>query len=287
MSTVTSIHRYLDEAFAAVPVTPDSLDLKEELRSNLSARVAELVSGGADDASAATTAVRELGDIRDLLDSLDSSVPAHVTNRVRPKPLFVLLTVVLSLALAKSLTWVTLGGFGLVPTWTAVVFAVAASLSAGAIVDLALRQETTQYMRMPSGRAALYGLSTLGLTLGLTLAVTLFATQLFWAVTLGAPLTVLSILAFVWLGVTQTNRTKPWALELQRQYVADDPFTQNPEVAARFGIYTVVIWTVAIAVFIVLTMTVGWLWSWLALVGGFAVFFITLARMMLIARQSR
>ena len=31
MSTVTSIHRYLDEAFAEVPVTPDSLDLKEEL----------------------------------------------------------------------------------------------------------------------------------------------------------------------------------------------------------------------------------------------------------------
>ena len=52
MSTVTSIHRYLDEAFAEVPVTPDSLDLKEELRSNLSARVAELVSGGADDATA-------------------------------------------------------------------------------------------------------------------------------------------------------------------------------------------------------------------------------------------
>ena len=291
MSTVTSIHRYLDEAFAEVPVTPDPLDLKEELRSNLSARVAELVSGGADDATAATTAVRELGDIRDLLDGLaadghPAGVP-HPSQRVRLRPIFVLLTVLFSLVLAKSVTWVVLGAFGIVEVWTAVVFAVAAALSVGVIVTLALRQETSQHYPMPTGRALAFGAASLAMTLGVSLAAALVTQQPFWAVVLGVPPTVLSILAFVWLGVTQTNRTKPWALELQRQYVADDPFTQNPAVAARFGIYTVVIWTVAIAVFIVLTMTVGWLWSWLALVGGFAVFFITLARMMLIARQSR
>jgi MFS family permease len=289
MNTVTSIHRYLDEAFAEVPVTPDSLDLKEELRSNLSARVAELVSGGADDATAATTAVRELGDIRDLLDGLaadghSAGVP-HPSQRVRPRPVFVLLTVLFSLVLAKSVTWVVLGAFGIVPLWTAVAFAVAAALSVGVIVTLALRQETSQHYPMPTGRALAFGAASLGITLGLGLAAALLPTQWVGAIVAGVPLTVLAILAFVWLGVTQTNRTKPWALELQRQYVAEDPFTQNPAVAARFGIYTVAIWILGIAAFIVLSLTVGWAWSWLALVATFAVFMITLGRMMFVAQK--
>lgn len=291
MSTITSIHRYLDEAFADVPVTPESQDLKEELRSNLLARVGELVSDGTDDATAATTAVRELGDIRALLTDLDGdghpAGPPHLTQRVRPRPVFVLVTVVLSLVLAKSVTWVALGAIGIVPAWTAVAFAIAAALSVGVIVGLALRQETTQHFPMPRARAAAFGAASAGLTLGLVLAATLLVTEPFWAVVLGVPLVVLSTLGFTWLAVTQTNRTKPWALALQRQYEADDPFTQNPAVAARFGIYTVVIWVVAIAAFIVLTMTLGWMWSWLALVAGFAVFFLTLGRMMAIARATR
>ncbi len=50
--------------------------------------------------------------------------------------------------------------------------------------------------------------------------------------------------------------------------------------AARFGIYTVAIWTVAIAAFIVLTIKLRIVVSWLALVAGFAVFMLVLATML-------
>ena len=34
-----NIHRYLDEAFAGIAMTPEIQDLKEEIRGNLAARV--------------------------------------------------------------------------------------------------------------------------------------------------------------------------------------------------------------------------------------------------------
>ena len=44
--------------------------------------------------------------------------------------------------------------------------------------------------------------------------------------------------------------------------------------------YTVIIWIVAITLFVVLSIVVGFVWSWLALVAGFVVFFLVLARML-------
>ena len=41
------LHRLLDEAFAPYPVTAETLDLKQEVRANLTARAAELQAEGA------------------------------------------------------------------------------------------------------------------------------------------------------------------------------------------------------------------------------------------------
>jgi len=50
--------------------------------------------------------------------------------------------------------------------------------------------------------------------------------------------------------------------------------------AARFGLYTVIIWIIAIALFVVLSIAVGFAWSWLALVAGLVTFFLVLTRML-------
>ena len=42
MASTDNIHRYLDEAFADIPRTPETADLKEEIRGNLQSRVSEL-----------------------------------------------------------------------------------------------------------------------------------------------------------------------------------------------------------------------------------------------------
>ena len=57
-------------------------------------------------------------------------------------------------------------------------------------------------------------------------------------------------------------------------------FEEEPETAARFGIYSAVIWLVTFAVIVVLVFTVGWWWAPLAFVGGFAAMMLLLARML-------
>ncbi|MCU1439590.1 MAG: hypothetical protein JWP85_587 [Rhodoglobus sp.] len=297
MSTAdtSSIHRYLDDAFAGVPVTPESQDLKEELRGNLAVRVSELLARGMDAPAAAATAVEELGDIRPLLDSLAGGGAAtgkpaplnHATAaahyRVRPKPGFVVRTVVLCLVLLAGAIILTLDAVHAV-SWesTTLMLAVAlgVALSVGLIVADSLQQETTQHYPVRRGRAVLFGAAaTLGaLGLGLT-AVFLGDLQL-WLLIAGVALALAALVGFVWLGVTQTNRTKPWVLTMYRDIETVDRFTEDPVAAARFGLYTVIIWTLVLAAFVVLSITIGFAWSWLAIVLGIVVFMFVLARML-------
>jgi fatty acid desaturase len=95
-----------------------------------------------------------------------------------------------------------------------------------------------------------------------------------------------SIILFAFLGATQTNRHKAWMKREQENAVAvGNRFTEEPETAARFGIYTVVIWLVTFAVIAVLVFTVGWWWAPLAFAGGFAVMMLVLARMLFATKR--
>lgn len=282
----TSIHRYLDDAFAGIELTPDIQDLKEELRGSLAARADELQASGMDATTAASTAARELGDIRALIDSLEPAESSGSTaadlaahNRVRPKPAFVVTAVVLSIVLAASAALVAVVALHLVsaPWWAAPAVL---ALAVGALVDYSLRQETSQHYPMPSGRAAGFGITALAMALGLGLIGAFFGEPAPGVLIAGIALVFAAVVGFTWFGITQTNRTKPWALELQRKYAAEDRFSQDPAAAARFGIYTVVIWIAGLALFVVLSFTAGLAWSWLALVGSLLVFFLVLARML-------
>ncbi len=67
MTDRNDIHRLLDEAFTGVEMTADAQDLKEEVRANLVARVAELEADGQPAGDAVRRAIAELGDVRELL----------------------------------------------------------------------------------------------------------------------------------------------------------------------------------------------------------------------------
>lgn len=60
---------------------------------------------------------------------------------------------------------------------------------------------------------------------------------------------------------------------------ASTRFGEDPKAAARFVIYTMVNWILAFGLFLILGLSVGWEWSWPALLGGFVVMMLTLARM--------
>jgi MFS family permease len=290
---MTDIHRLLDEAFAGVTMTPELQDLKEELRGNLPSRVAELQGKGMDASKAASTAVAEL-DIPVLIAGIDGE-PARVTtlggkaaeaarlHRVQPKPGFVIRATLFSILIVLSgIALVAIAGHDLGSGFSG-AYALAALFGVliAVLVNDSLRQETAQHFRMPQPRAIGYGLAGGALGGGIAAGLLyLWHLDSIGLIATGIVLVLASVIAFIALGVTQTNRLKPWALAQNRQYEIEDRFTQDPVAAARFGIYTVIIWIVAIALFIVLSIMVGFVWSWLALVAGLVIFFLVLTRML-------
>lgn len=285
-----SIHRLLDEAFAGIDPTPDVQDLKEEMRTNLVARVDELEASGVAPEQAAGRAIDELGDVRSIVADVVAADPGprspaaeHLRHRVRPRPAFVVRTVLLSLLAAAALAVIALDAAGVLALGVAGLAAAVAAvaLPLGWVTADALRQDTTANHPMPTGRAAAFG-AAVALTLGGLGVGWLVLRGLATPWLIAAAVTVVSGIAlFAWLGATSTNRHKPWLLGHQADAAsASDGFSQDPATAARFGMYTVVLWLVAIAGFIVLSLTVGWAWSWLVLVAAFALWFLVLARML-------
>jgi len=287
----TDIHRLLDEAFQGIEMTPDAQDLKEEVRANLVARVDELEAQGVSPADAARRAIAELGDVRALLDETTDASPRALANdyaslqqrhRVRPQPAFVARIVAYSAAAAGAITLGVLGAVGVLPLPLGPQIGLfgMASTALGLIVGDSLSQETTTNHPMPQNRAASYALATFLGAYGLGFA-GLVASGSFpvWGVVFAALGLIASIVLFAFLGATQTNRHKAWTREAHRNE-PPNRFEREPETAARFGVYTAVIWLVTFAVIAVLVFTVGWWWAPVAFAGGFAVMMLVLARML-------
>jgi hypothetical protein len=287
MTTGLEIHRLLDEAFAGIEMTAEAQDLKEEMRGNLTVRVSELEQSGLPADQAARRAIAELGDIRSIVDDLEAPaarIAPWNRNRVRPRANYVVRTVVAAVLGAAGLAVVAVPFFGVdvALAWQFTVVG-AVALIAGIIVADALGQETTTNYPVPRARAFGYGAATtLALAGGGFAALRLRDGPLPWLIGGGVAVLV-AIIAFTYLGATQTNRHKPWVVRMAAEYQqAGDRFSQDPAAAARFGIYTVAIWLMAFAAFGVLSFTVGWAWSWLALVAGVVAMMLTLARMLFI-----
>lgn len=272
----SAVHRLLDELFAGIPATPDALDLKEEVRGNLVARATELEEAGRTPDEAARIAVDELGDVRELLDEAPaerSAADIAAAHRVRHRPAFVVRTVLISIASGLSLIALWLGSWDVFPLATGAAFALAgiAGLGLGWVIGDSLRQETTVHHPMPQRRALLFGVAgalvITGLTTGFTILVHGIAPA--WLI-LPAVGTIAGIGLFSYLGATQTNRTKAWMLEYGRnEHEIGNRFEKDPAAAARFGIYTMLIWVGAFVVSIVLYFTTGWTWAWIPYVVGF------------------
>ena len=298
---MSDIHRLLDEAFAGATMTPELQDLKEELRGNLTARADELQAKGLDAPRAAEKSVAEAG-IPQLIAGIDTDPTRATTpgaqaaeaarlHRVRPKPGFVVRACVLSVVLLAFLFHIVYdlvtqsrGASSLdVQLWT-IGFGIALAL----LVADSLRQETSAHYPMPLLRGIRWGLVSgiLGTGVGY-IVIFLWHPQALGVIAAGIILALAGVMAMISLGVTQTNRTKPWLLAQNREYEIADRFSQDPAAAARFGLYTVIIWVLAIAAFVVLSIVVGFAWSWLGLVAGFVVFFLVLARMLFPADSNK
>jgi len=294
----STIHRYLDGVFANIPLTPDAQDLKEEIRGNLAARVAELEATGVDATAASRKAIKELGDIDEIIAQLgadeaeapqpgsggggsgrpgvasvrSSTTSAYLRNKVRPRPGFVARTVLLSLATVVGAVAYIIALVGGDSSWvlSAGAAACVVAIPIGLLVADSLVQETTSNHPLPAWRAVGYGVSTSAILGGLAL-LGLYAAASprgAWLVMAGVPLVVVAIVAYSYLGATQTNRKKAWARVVEHDIVANaqpaNRLEEDPVAAARFGIYSGILWITAIGAFIVLSIQIGFAWSWVA-----------------------
>lgn len=307
---MSTVHRLLDDAFAGVPHTPEVQDLKEEIRVGLVERAAELEAAGADADEAARRAFAELGDVAALAAEVagtpgaaggphaadavvvdPAALAAH--HRVRPRPGFVVGTVIASIigaAALGGLCALTIPG----SPWAAdapripLALGVVVALLGAGLVRGALLQETTSNHPLPARRATAWGGGAGLVLLGLGTAAsawTLEGSASTTTAVAGAALAVAGTAWLSWLGATQTNRTKAWVREIERAHARTDAFSQDPRAAARFGVYTVAIWTLAAVAAVVVGATAGWWWALLPVAGGFAVMMLTLARMLFGAEQ--
>ncbi|GGM19659.1 permease prefix domain 1-containing protein [Promicromonospora citrea] len=303
--TNISVHRLLDDAFAGIAVTPDVQDLKEEIRANLLDRVAELTAQGVGADDAARRAVDELGDVRALVaeataddgarspaapgPAVVDAAAAAARQRVPVRPRYVVGVIVASVVILLAfvpLIWIlSLTAERAEAGWVPLALAAPylAGLGVGWIVAASLRRETAAHYAMPWRRAAAYGCATALLAAGAaggTVSAVLFARPSA-AFQLGLPLVVAGGAWLAYLLATQTNRRKPWVLELEREHAqVGNRFEHDPVAAARFGIYTVVVWGVTAAVFLAVGFTAGWLWALTAVLLGFAAQMLLLARML-------
>jgi hypothetical protein len=279
------IHRLLDEAFAGIEITPDVQDLKEEMRANLVVRVSELEGTGLSAADAARRAIAEVGDVRAILADMPATTGPLSTwqrHRVRPNPAFVIRTVLLAVLGVAALAFLVLTSTVWIAALGLELAAVGVVAVVGAvIVGDSLRQETSTNYPVPARRAAGYATATAVGLLGLGAAVPFVSGHdVMWPIA-GGVLVLASVVSFVYLGTTQTNRHKPWVMRMQAdlpQMV--DRFSMDPMAAARFGMYTGMVWVLALGAFVVLGFTVNWAWSWLALLGALVVTMLMLARML-------
>ena len=292
----SSLHRLLDDAFAGIPVTPDTQDLKEELRSSLVDRVADLTAQGMTDADAARRAIDELGDVREAAQDTARAETQHgkrekvdvvalaLANKVKPNPAFVLRTAALSAVIVVAATVLVIDfadGFDLADGAMVAVGLLGIALPVGLIVADSLGQETTSNYPMPRGRAGLYGLAVGAILAGAAFVTWFgFETDQLWAGILGVVITVLGVLLATYVGVTQTNRHKPWTKAAAANYQFQNRFEEKPEVAARYGMYSGALWLLALGAFVALSLMFGFAWSWIAFLVAVLVQMIMTARML-------
>jgi hypothetical protein len=300
--------KHIDSLFSGYEETPALADFKEELRSNLDDRIANLIKKGATGQAAFAKAAAELGDVSALAEEISLKKKQEVfedmymgTRRfLNPKrtALYVLGGAVICFGLiVAAISWFT-SGLEAEALGGAVFFCAG---GAALLIFMGVTQETATKYPMSWKRAIFYAVSV-----GVFVFGVFVAPMAYFAVTgteLGAaglvagepwsspentgfisaigttiPFILPSFALLVFLALTEKDRRKPWVIEQAKKYTEREAeYFANPAQAARFGILSAAVWIAAIAGFVVLAMTVGIRFSWLAVVAALVVQMLMLA----------
>lgn len=256
----TTIEKYVDDLFYGYEETPELRDFKEEIISNLQARISDLEADGVNSEDAFTKAVAELGDITSIADEISKQkrneligqMYIHHGTRVGIKHAIgytaagglLLFGIITSLMTYLSTNSLFAGISTLLP------FIVPAGI---AFVFLGLTQETSRNYSMSWKRAILYALSAGSLIFGTTIALShYFMDGSTWVEILGVliPFAIPAIILLAFLLLTEKTRRKPWVIE-EEKLIAEgySKIYSDPVLSAKRGIISGALWIGAFGLF--------------------------------------
>ena len=289
----------VDSLFRGYEETAALADFKEELLSNLNAKIESFEKKGMDAQTAFAKASAELGDVSALADDLSLKKRKEVfeevymdirnfmnVKRVAGYVIFGILAL-LGIISAAIVFFSTRGVFS-ARGWntdidltgafaTMLPFLVAAACG---FTWLGLTQETASAYPAGKKRAAWYaaavGLIVIGL---LTMPVVFFGAKLgsggfeiLAALSLLVPFVLPGTGLLVFLGLTEKDRLKPWAKEFRDKAVRREmEMYSNPATATRFGMYSGAIWIFAAGLFVLFGFLIGFKFSWLVFIFAVAI----------------
>ena len=285
---------FVDSLFKGYEETAALADFKEELLSNLNAKIENFVKKGMDAQTAFSKASTELGDVSALADELSlkkrkevfEEVYMDIRNFMNVKRvagyvifgLLALLGIISALIVFFSMRglftdkgWNT--SLDLTGTFaTMLPFLVAA---ASGFTWLGLTQETASAYPASKKRAAWYAAAVGLIAFGIiTMPVVFFGTRLggsgfeiLGALSLLVPFVLPGIGILVFLGLTEKDRLKPWAKDFRDKAVKREmEMYSDPVTASRFGMFSGAIWIFAAGLFILFGFLIGFKFSWLVFI---------------------
>ncbi|MDR0689934.1 MAG: permease prefix domain 1-containing protein [Spirochaetaceae bacterium] len=286
---------FVDRLFSEYEETAELRDFKEELLSNLDARIANLIAKGLDKKDAFEKASGELGDISALADQIslrkkqEIFQDAYMGMRVYLKPLRVAFYVIagvwgiLGAVIALVVYFTGEEQSALEAFWepnkrltgTLGVLLSFISTSVAAFTFLGVTQETTSRYPHSKKRGAWYALAAWALCFGAILfPLTYFATDrgLMEAAATLIPFSIPGLALLIFLQLTEKDYRKPWArARYEKEARVSREMWSDPLIAARFGMVSGAIWIFAAGLFILLGFLIGFHLSWLVFVFAVAV----------------
>jgi hypothetical protein len=286
---------FVDHLFLEYEETVELRDFKEELLSNLDARIASLIARGLDKKDAFEKASGELGDISALADQIslrkkqEIFQDAYMGMRVYLTPLRVAFYVIagawgiLGAVIALVVYFTGEEQSALEAFWepnkrlTGALGVLLAFISpaAAAFTFLGVTQETTSRYPLSKKRGAWYALAAWALCFGAILfPLTYFATDrgLMEATATLIPFSIPGLALLIFLQLTEKDYLKPWArARYEKEARISREMWSDPLITARFGMVSGAIWIFAAGLFILLGFLIGFHLSWLVFVFAVAI----------------
>lgn len=284
------LKQFINKAFEKYEESPELIDFKEELLTNLQDRLKSLEATGLKRTEALKEIEIEFADINKIADEMSLAKKKEIFESqymsvrhfvTKPRAaIFAILGVLTAFGvITAGLSYLASGK---IEALTGVLMVLLAIPLAG-FVYMGLTQETATRNPMRPLRASLYTVAAFVLLFGVLLVPMLVfgeAKSLESAFAVLIPFALPSIGVLGFLMITESDHRKSWVLkeaEKHNEWAKDFETSGN---AQTFGIMTGAVWILAIGAFIFLLILKLWIYSWIPFILAIALTLFLLAHYM-------